>query len=761
MNNSYIRYLNLTLFYFIFSTILSVGSGDTNWEQVGFQNRVESIIDQLSLWEEGELSGIIQDKTATEGKCAWMSDSWGIQWHYAARCFAPKIPYTLHAVTKCKVVLGKNEKVTRFSLGVHPQRVVERQIAISEIQNGKWQTFKVGTFYPGETQFSYVSMNNANLKFSEVFLDKFYFVPQLNEQNIGTFTEWKLHVELEEGAFKDENHKPIASSPWPDNHFAFGVGSAWGWERLAFEKCTRSGLGGEFKEIYVEDIMQDAKRHYCNFVDAIGLQSVDEEKMFLKHAEKYDICVGMGGSPTAPRHMSFKCEADFKRQAEAGMAPFVENSHLVYRYTDEPCVNTFKEYLQAKKVIEKFDPKRPYIGVLNLGATRYLYGRYMQLLITDVYQSPWGVGGAIAHARNCTDSPVWWVGSPREDCPTQSYPHLKPYLKEVKRLSVYQAIANGAKGLWWHVYYWRPMWNWRERDRSYAYCLVDAFGTPSAVWEEIGRIGKCLTPVGQLLTTTSPVENSLVTVETCKVVTLIKQRDAVGVALLEDRADSNLHYLVALNNDIQCSQKAKSRIDGALLKNRRIYDLYSLSEMKIKNEIFDIALLPGDGIIYAMATPETYLRLKNAILLARLQAEKGIFALDFELAKANCLSLAPVIRRYNKVLATEKEGRYKMALEQILECQKTLTGIMQADNVFKTVSQNLNKAQKMLSNMEVYLKEGEEEKEKQIEKGRCLNEMGRAYWGLKERLAKGRADVRESESLLYLVEKTKEEVFDR
>jgi len=162
-------------------------------------------------------------------------------------------------------------------------------------------------------------------------------------------------------------------------------------------------------------------------------------------------------------------------------------------------------------------------------------------------------------------------------------------------------------------------------------------------------------------------------------------------------------YLIAFNNDVLSRSTAQINLSKAFLGNRRIWDLHTLKTAQTEDmpwtAALQVALEPGGGHIFAIASETDYQSDQNVILKGRSQNEAGILEIDHELARKSKLNLKNATPLYTRYQEHMKSGEYTEALRLIRQCANTLKTAMKEDNTFYAVQQDLEYTRRTLGRL--------------------------------------------------------------
>jgi len=442
--------------------------------------------------------------------------------------------------------------------------------------------------------------------------------------------------------------KDFPQGRWPgfDTFFPWGV--YIGYLRSDFESW-----GGDYEGAY-----GNYARHHFNFVPSndeveVGRFSGQESDQGLESYIK-----SMGELVDAARATGIRLGGDIRRMMDgkdagegyAQIAPvarriaeaFADDDVIVsWKIADEPGVARLLPLVSIIRAIREADPlKRPELIEFNATSKFASFASYLSLNCWDNYpvleqsRNPWAIRElARAYRKLLPEAPMWAVlpsFETRPPAPKGSY--IRPSDAEI-RMMAYLAVAEGAKGICWYA-----GWSGHGRDEG----LVSRTGRPrGGMMATLCELGERLIPIGQQLLATDPVEDARI-----KVAGQEEPNDghALVVSALKHR-DRDVHFLVAVNEDLDRARGAKVTLPSLILKDGQgVYDLDALDGGDLaKGKAFAVAALAGgDGRIYAVCSRKYFHELRTKILSARALEAVRVLTPDLTIARRWTLPLDDV-----------------------------------------------------------------------------------------------------------------------
>jgi hypothetical protein len=449
-----------------------------------------------------------------------------------------------------------------------------------------------------------------------------------------------------------------------DAFFPWGVYE--GYLRSVFEFW-----GGDYEGTY-----GNYARHHFNCVPSndevtIGRCGNDPERYLeqmqplVASAKATGMCLGadIRGLARDPKMTYEKALSIIKRLSKA----FADDDVVVaWKVYDEP---SSKELLSVAKVIRAIrqgDPlQRPGLIEFNSLTKFGTFVPYLSVNCFDHYpilenkRNPWSVRQTTREYRKLSpDKPVWALLPAFEGIPPiQDGYFTRPSDAEFRMMS-YLAIAEGAKGVTWFI-------GWFSSADFVG--LVDRTGLArGGMMDSLSDLGERLVPVGKQLLATDPVDDPKI-----KVVQLVEPKEEghlLAVSALKHQKDK-VHFLVAVNEDLDRPRSAKVRLDSTILSDSHgVYDLYTLDGKNLTepgSRTFTVSpLAGGDGRFYVVCDEPTFEKIRANILSAKALEAVRILKPDITIAQRWGLDLSEVDQAIDSCKKAAKTNFGEQALSQ-------------------------------------------------------------------------------------------------
>jgi hypothetical protein len=364
--------------------------------------------------------------------------------------------------------------------------------------------------------------------------------------------------------------------------------------------------------------VRDMKRHYLNFVFGYSFGVKAEEpqlrivERLLDQAAQYDMpCLPLAEIGDRHAGREVKAWSDEKLHAEMLklIRRFKNKSHLFGWYLEEEApVERAAICLKQKRWVEEEDPSRSVWNVFNVGPPILEYGPAYSVMAIDHYPiiganpNPWAVPRHMGEVATKLKQPCLLV-----DQIFAGGGRTEPTLGQW-RLMAYGAMAEGAKGFFHFLYFMDPLYRMRGGERLHR-CMVDVYGTPSPIYQEIERhLGPDLFSFGELLRTCWPADVPPEIRMDCGTLEDAQERELPAIALRQ-LTDASCGYsvLAMYSNDPEKTQSGTLHIPAGWLRDRIIMDLNAHSSdilrqtpIRLVGEKVHIQLEPGDGRFLAI-----------------------------------------------------------------------------------------------------------------------------------------------------------------
>lgn len=400
-------------------------------------------------------------------------------------------------------------------------------------------------------------------------------------------------------------------------------------------------------------IVRDVKRHYLNFTYGFDYRANSPEPILqaveqsLDQAAKYDILY-MPTSYIGDKYGSAAGWSDEKlRTAMVKIVRrFKNKSHLLGWYLEEESgMDRAATCLKQKGWVEQEDPNHNVWTIFSAGGpTVQALGPAYSVVNPDIYPiqgnsaNPWMVPRFVARDVPKFKQPYLVTEQIFAGGGGWTVPTLGQW-----RLMVYGALAEGAKGFFHFVYTLPPLYQMPDGDRLYG-TMVDAYGTPSAIYQEIERrLGPDLFSVGELLRTCHPDQSLSAIRMECRTVedSLEKAIPAIVARRLVD-TEGGYEILALYSNDPEKTQAGTLQIPAAWLGDRVVIDLNAHSRdilrqepILVEGERVPVQLDAGDGRFFAVVA-----KTKSGELIRRMQARR--FEAMRKMVEFDCRWLAEI-----------------------------------------------------------------------------------------------------------------------
>ena len=377
-----------------------------------------------------------------------------------------------------------------------------------------------------------------------------------------------------------------------------------------------------------------------------------------------------------------------RRAAEA----FDDEIIVSWFVADEPKIDALLPIATVIRAIREGDPySRPEVIALNSTRLAKAWARYLSVVCWDVYpvlagrRDPWKIRlRAREYRRAAPEAPMWAILQSFETRPpTPEASYIRPSDAEI-RMMAYLAIAEGAKGLIWYM-----GWNGYGRDEG----LVDRTNLPrGGMMATLAELAERLIPIGRQLLAADPVEDAQIQVSGQEEPS---DGHALVVSALKHR-DRDVHFLVAVNEDLDHPRKATVTLPGAILGDGHgVYDLYTLDGKDLrKGQTFtESTLAGGDGRIYASCSEDDFKDLRTKILCARALEAVRVLTPDITIARRWGLALEKVDEAISGCRTSVDIGSAEQALTEATRARTLLFDAIDGDSELAAVRRALRDVQ--------------------------------------------------------------------
>lgn len=591
---------------------------------------------------------ITGDAVAGNGKSVWIAAGqrgWLFQWPWDSTAFLKGYQYRILLKVRPDAPEGGEAAVSggvyeRFTLGQGRTAARFRQTLFSADAD-PWHMVEIGEL-PLADMFGYVYVLTHD---APVAVDAIVVEPVLTDANREAYTraraEGRREV-IQRNARLEAIRGRVRPQPQLEALFLFGV------VLVREAVLTTAELTGVPWEWEFRQCLHDLKRHYCNFDQQLSLDAVHPEMLpSARILEEEGIYSVNGDVKVLPSIFSAKHDVNEPRLTAflRAQAPrFAEFTHfLAWSLADEPLPGRLYDYIVAKDIIESLDAQRPALPILNTEEVIRLYAPYQQVAVLDYYTirrrgaNPWAVGERVRFGREHCTGPVWFLYG------AYSSRGMRMPTRPETRLMIHQGLLSGAKGLACYSYHSRPTFI----KSGHAETLTDTLRTSTPVWEEIGRIGKRLVPVGRLLAEATPVPEHLFGCDAGTVQTISGPRPAVELAAWRYGKTT---VLLAVNNDLAQPVTARIGVGDASWPGGLAIDLGTseFAARPVRSGI-DLTLEPAGALALGIGTDDTLAACRSRIRQYRFEQEMCVLELDLKLMANHGIDTAPFRRRLDQI----------------------------------------------------------------------------------------------------------------
>lgn len=381
--------------------------------------------------------------------------------------------------------------------------------------------------------------------------------------------------------------------------FPFGVIST-----VAAGNAANAELFGQTKQERFEDDLCDLKLRGMN---AISNFCDDAQVMWrLDLMDRYHLYLVetmLANSTVAGRPADDPLCRTVRRAAE--------HSRLLCWYgRDEP--TDYRAYLENKAAINALDPEHPVASAFNEMWAAKVLGPFMELVMLDHYSvvpGPPEVERLTYHAdlirdgkRLTAGGKVWFIAQSFSGRSRGRYTWRMPTPEEI-RFDVYNSLAAGAGGFLFFIYNDTCTYlDGTQRGEEFDDTLVDPWGNPHPVYEELSDIAEKVVPVmPSFLDATEPENGGLA----------IRADEGLAVGQLKG---VNGTLIVVVNASL--TEEYNGAVEVEVPEGQRLFG--PLNEPNIPDATGrpdrDILLRPGDGCLLLVATDDQFMDVKRGYL---------------------------------------------------------------------------------------------------------------------------------------------------
>jgi len=378
---------------------------------------------------------------------------------------------------------------------------------------------------------------------------------------------------------------------------------------------------------------------------------------------------------------------------------------LAYDFSDEPQERHIPNYMMLQNVYREIDPDHPVLAILNLNRTAYL--PYMPIYYGDEYpirtpksggRNPWAVTKMVRFCATRTDAPVWVMLQAFGRPPGTGTWQL-PDEAEM-RLTIYETVANGAKGITFHGSSSYPCWRWS--GYYYFETTRDSWGAEAPSWRAMREAGRHITAIGPALLNTK-VSDAVVLNVTCETVTvengtITYRGPAIKAGVLQQR-DGDGFFAVVVNQDVKQSRQGTLTVNTeAVPPGSMLYDLYELSGTGLPPAVpHELELRPGDGRIFFLGTKKAARAVLSAVHKGHYDNELPLYEMDLEAAVANGCDVAKPAKFAVNAAKAYQAAEFAAAHAEITAARKALAQTVARNPALAKAQKALSEAQAMLS----------------------------------------------------------------
>ncbi len=373
---------------------------------------------------------------------------------------------------------------------------------------------------------------------------------------------------------------------------------------------------------------------------------------------------------------------------------------LAYDYSDEPGGQYIPMYMLLQSVYREIDPDHPVLVILNLNRTEFL--PFMPIYYGDEYpirhekkggRNPWGVTRMVRFCATHTKAPVWVM--------LQAFGGLPEYTWQLPneaemRLTIYEAIANGAKGLTFHGSCSPPCWRY---NMHYFETAIDSWGVEEPGWSAMRDAGKWLTAIGPALLTTSVSDDEALRIECEEIGTddTRYQGPALKAGVLTRNEGG--WFAVVVNQDIEQARAGTLTVNtDVVAPDSLLFDLYDLKAIgPAASAAQPIELAPGDGRIYFVGTQAQADDVIATVHRGHYDSELPLYEIDAALAQVNGSDIAAATELADAAAQAAQAGDLAVAHEKIVDARMTVAQVIAANPAVAGALAGLSEAHETLS----------------------------------------------------------------
>jgi len=261
------------------------------------------------------------------------------------------------------------------------------------------------------------------------------------------------------------------------------------------------------------------------------------------------------------------------------------------------------------------------------------------------------------------------------------------------RIQVFASLAEGATGFIPFVYTHRPAWMVRRGSGG---TLVDPYGNPSPVWEEMKRLGPYLRSVGPLLVGAKRLpEDAAVAQVRDSIVSNVGRTRPIAVARMFHDERRGARYIVAHSNALLYRVSFGIAVRD-MAADEQIMDLFSVRGVPAKRKTFRVSLEPGGGRVYAVAPAAQLAVLRKEVLASRYSLRRDALKLEIHLADKMGTDVSRVRSAVSLSQSLHDGQDFVEALEKLAEAAAILGDQEKANASFWPVHEAVEESREIL-----------------------------------------------------------------
>lgn len=367
---------------------------------------------------------------------------------------------------------------------------------------------------------------------------------------------------------------------------------------------------------------------------------------------------------------------------------------LAWWMIDEPMPNVDdceNQWLWGKQRFEALDKQHPALGAFCIPEAVAMYSQYTQVSLIDCYPLVGGrgrpLGEAATVARWCELS--WRRGGRRLWAVPQAFGELGGWRLPMRadlRLMCFQYLSRGASGFIPYYYSMEPAWITGYGHNG----LVDMYGTPTHLGEEMGALADTLMPLSPLLLPVRWQGEQTAARITCAIGE--NKKPVLDLSVLTGKP---YDLIVVCNLDPTGPRQGTLAVKPS--PGRALYDLRTLKPVKPgAGAAVPVDLQPGNAAIFLRGTAQSFAAAQATMLSRRVQfSQRQLAGLTRE-AAAN--GVAPGWgAAMTRAAALAKQGKYGEALTLGRQTRASLEMALRAVPGRQSCQERYDRARQALS----------------------------------------------------------------